>query len=183
MLRGLGAFIAGLFALFCLVAAVMPTDARLAQESLQNQQQILAGLRQMGRFTEDVRVRESRVPSTDELFAWMKTQQFAYRWFDEYKDDPGENRLGLAVLPTGEEFIVNQDSELDPADGHTYRIAFWNNWTHEYAPETGQHTLPTTLADYAPKWWKRMLFGLLATGLLVLAGKALGLLPQRKDKG
>lgn len=152
----------GLAMLFCVFAALLPTDTENTRRSLENQRAMHFDMIRMGEWTEAYRTARGGMPTTEQLREWMTTQEFSYRWFDEYKNDPSPTRLSLGISRRNEDFILGEDSELPENSKHTYRISYWNNWTEEYAPETGAHTFATSLDDYAPAIWQRLVMLCLA---------------------
>ncbi len=163
-----------LAAIFCVIVGLFPTDTENTRRSLENQQAIYSDMKKMGEFTEEYRNQNAHPPNTEQLLEWMIKQNFNYIWFDKYKDDPDPSRLSLAISARNEAFILGQDSSLPESSDHTYRISYWNNWTDEYAPETGVHTFATSLDDYGPVIWQRVLILMLAIGLAAL-GYVVGL--------
>ena len=162
---GLPLLIAALFLMF---AALLPTDGPSYQQSLSNQKEILADLKRIGVYTERFRSEEGRLPRQEELLGWIERQDFGSPLIDGYKEFPRPYALTIGVLPRFEELVIGHATELDPAANHSYRIALWNDWQHEYAPETGEHTLPTRIEDYSVPLWQRAALLALASGLAVL---------------
>ncbi|MXO60226.1 hypothetical protein GRI89_11815 [Altererythrobacter salegens] len=156
VLRGLAAFLFALIAGLFLLIGFLPTDTENVRQSLADQKAMHADMIKMGDFTERYRKEFGRLASAAELQDWGAKQDFQYVGFQRLAKDGGTDHIALSIVPTGEEFIVGDDSAL-PNDGHSYRIAYWNNWTEEYAPETGANTFATSIADYAPPLWERAL--------------------------
>ena len=64
----------------------------------------------------------------------------------------------------------NQNAELGQKAMASYRICMWRGeWLEEYSPQTGKHTLPTSISDYAPTYWLNALAALIALFLGYMA--------------
>ena len=97
----------------------------------------------IGRFVEQFRTNKQHLPDKETLMLWMQTQEFSSRLIES----------NLNLVPADDACVIGEESEL-PDNGHTYRICYWNNWTEEYAPETGSHTFATSMDDYRYPWWQ-----------------------------
>ena len=138
-----------------------------AERSLANKQDLLADMQRMGEYTEARRAETGSPPSTEELKAWIAQNEFRTARLENYRGDKETAGLSIGVLPAGESFILGELVEL-PQDGHSYYLAYWSNQTSEYAPQTGAHDFPKSVADYAAPFWLRVLLGFLGLGLAIL---------------
>ena len=145
-----------------LIGTVLLSRDESFEASLENQRELHADMVRIGRFVEQFRSEEKRLPDKEILAEWLQGQELSSRLI--------ESNLNLVLVD--DVCVLGEETEL-PDDSHTYRICYWNNWTEEYAPETGAHTFATSMDDYRYPWWQWVGMIALMCGACALAAHLL----------
>ena len=134
--------------------------------NLEKSRQIQADLQEIGDFTEAFRAEHRRLPVRAELAAWMA----GHKWHIV-------DRAGTIQLVT-DAGCLGDSSQLSEGSG-SYRICYWRGeWFEEYAPETGETSLPQSVDDYDAPWY---LEPFLIGGTLAIVGLLISLHRRRPE--
>ncbi len=170
VLRQVLAVMLGLLSMCAFGMIWVLNDLSTYEESYQSSQQILSGFRLMGEFTEEFRRTNGRAPNDKELLQGIDSKQFEFRVFNELD---ASQTSPVWISASSEPCLANEDSTAIVSPHSTYRICYWSGeWIEEYAPETGEHSLPSRLEDYRPTLWQSSAALLIAFFLMFCAHRA-----------
>lgn len=150
---------AGIVFGFALIASAQDSTYN---SSLASQRALYADFSRIGDYVEASRSGSVKLPDTGSLHTWMRGQSFSSRLIID----------NVTVVPSYETCVLGEKTQL-PDDGHTYRLCYWNNWTEEFAPETGAHTFALAVGDLKPPWWEIALWAFLALGAILSSFRVL----------
>lgn len=178
-----GALALGIAALFCLVAAWVSQDKDVYQSSLENSRLILADLQHIGKEANALKAQTGRFPDIDEIekridplaLQWIGPQRWG-RTRDEWK------LSGLISIASPQETCaLGEETRLSSDALRHFRICYWRGeWFEEYVPESGEHSVPTSLADYLASPWQTAATALLGLALLAAAYRIIRPIKRRQ---
>lgn len=160
--RVAGGLVMSLFGLVLGFSLYVLMQSSTYESSLEHQKALHSDFKRIGHFVEKVRLQTGSLPSNDSVQKWVRAQHMTSRLIAE----------NISIVPTNDTCVVGEETML-PDDGHTYRICYWDNWTEEYAPQTGAHTFALSAEDFKPRWWEIFLFAVFSIGAMFISFRLL----------